>query len=403
MRIEVHDYRRQLQRRIELIEKSDICRRNKADMLAFHNQCFAEGLSTARTSKYLYHLHRLALMLGKPFRQTTKRDLFSLVEQIERKSWADWTKHDYKVALKKFFRWLKQTDDYPDEVRWIKAKVKNANHKLPEEVLTQEEIKRLAVTASNARDRAFIQVLYESGCRIGEFLSLRTKSVQFDRYGAVLLVNGKTGSRRVRIISSAPSLATWLENHPLRSNPEAPLWVILGTRNNHGLMSYGSTSKLLKDLAERAGVKKAVNPHSFRHARATHLASSLTEAQLKEMFGWVQSSDMASTYVHLSGRDVDNALLRLQGIVQEDEEKREQVLKVRGCQRCQESNDPVSKFCRRCGSPLDLKIALDLEEQKNAKDGVAAAVVQRVIEKLNLEQVVYETIKEMKSEKEFEN
>ena len=35
---------------------------------------------------------------------------------------------------------------------------------------------------------------------------------------------------------------------------------------------------------------------------------------MKEHFGWVQGSEMAATYVHLSGRDVDNALLKLQGL-----------------------------------------------------------------------------------------
>lgn len=43
----------------------------------------------------------------------------------------------------------------------------------------------------------------ESCCRIGEILSLKIKNIQFDEYGIVLTVNGKTGMRRVRIIDSA--------------------------------------------------------------------------------------------------------------------------------------------------------------------------------------------------------
>jgi hypothetical protein len=48
---------------------------------------------------------------------------------------------------------------------------------------------------------------------------------------------------------------------------------------------------------------------------------------MKEYFGWVQSSDMASVYVHLSGRDVDSALLKLHGMIQEDGVK-EDMLKI---------------------------------------------------------------------------
>ncbi|WP_394344768.1 hypothetical protein [Salinigranum halophilum] len=54
-----------------------------------------------------------------------------------------------------------------------------------------------------------------------------------------------------------------------------------------------------------------MNPHHFRHSRATHLANWLTEAQLCEWFGWVQGSNVPARYVHLSGRDIDNAYLAL--------------------------------------------------------------------------------------------
>lgn len=61
------------------------------------------------------------------------------MEEVERASWSDWTKHDFKVILKKFYKWLRGSEVYPEEVIWIKAPVRN-NNKLPEELLTEEEI-----------------------------------------------------------------------------------------------------------------------------------------------------------------------------------------------------------------------------------------------------------------------
>jgi len=58
-------------------------------------------------------------------------------------------------------------------------------------------------------------------------------------------------------------------------------------------MRYKSFANILKDLAKKAGIKKKVNPHNFRHSRATHLAGKLPEAVMKEFFGWAQSSKMA--------------------------------------------------------------------------------------------------------------
>jgi integrase len=101
--------------------------------------------------------------------------------------------------LKKFFRWLRNSEDYPEEVKWIKARVKNSNPKLPEELLTEDEIRRIVSAAENPRDKTLVLVLYETGCRIGELLSLRIKNIQFDEYGALLLLSGKTGQRRVRV------------------------------------------------------------------------------------------------------------------------------------------------------------------------------------------------------------
>jgi hypothetical protein len=134
-------------------------------------------------------------------------------------------------------------------------------------------------------------------------------------------------------------------------------------------MNYTAIRVTLSRIAKKAGVKKKTNPHNFRHSRATYLANHLTEAQMKEFFGWVQASDMASIYVHLSGRDVDNALLKVYGI-KNAEEKEESQLNPKKCPRCQEINPFSNKFCTKCGQILDEylineKIKRDLE-RKNA-------------------------------------
>lgn len=89
----------------------------------------------------------------------------------------------------------------------------------------------------------------------------------------------------------------------------------------------------------------------------------------EEHFGWVQGSEMAATYVHLSGRDVDNALLKLQGLVQVEETKSEK-LNMRVCPRCKDHKSPVSKFCTKCGLPLDDGMIAKIEEVKERSNNV---------------------------------
>jgi ribosomal protein L29 len=127
-------------------------------------------------------------------------------------------------------------------------------------------------------------------------------------------------------------------------------------------LDYYSARMVLRRMRAKAGIKKAVNPHAFRHARATHLANLLTEAQLKEMFGWTQESKVAARYVHLSGRDVDTALLRAHGLEKKLENEKPKLIVI-ACVRCGTQNSTAYKFCSRCSMPLDLKTALEMREK----------------------------------------
>lgn len=123
--------------------------------------------------------------------------------------------------------------------------------------------------------------------------------------------------------------------------------------------------KILKTTMERAGIDKPSNPHHYRHSRASHLATELKEAQLCEWFGWVQGSDVPSRYVHLSGRDIDNAYDQMHGLYEPDED--EQQSDIVECDRCQELNEPDAAFCMRCGFALDQETAAEVEEQADSK------------------------------------
>jgi integrase/recombinase XerD len=212
-------------------------------------------------------------------------------------------------------------------------------------------------------------LIYETGGRIGEVLSLNVGSVRFDKYGAISIMAQKTGGRRVRIIFSAKALAQWMNHHPTPEDPDAPLWTNFESVGSMLRLEYGACRKMLSEAAKRCRIKKLVNPHSFRHERASTLANVLTEAQMNEYLGWIPSSRMPAVYVHLSGRKVDNALFKLNGIKTEKEvNEEERPLKPLNCARCQETNPPTNKFCSRCGGPLDLRTAIGLQTAQEQTD-----------------------------------
>ncbi len=368
--IDLYNYPRKLELSLNKLNEDNLaCDEDKQAIISFSKVRLAKGSSHGRVAKIVYCLRFFTHWLKKPFSQATKDDLIGLVGDLESNTcYSDNTKHDYKIVLKMFYKWLKGNDEVaPPEIKWLVPKLKNEKHKLPEDLLTEDEVLRIANTANHPRDKALVLVLYETGCRIGELLTLQMKHVHFDQYGAVLRVNGKTGDRRVRIISSAPTLASWLDIYDKAKDPNATLWPPRANNQNSQknairFLDHSSVNDLLRSLARKAGIVKRVHPHLFRHSRATALAGKFTEAQMKEYFGWVQGSDMAATYVHLSGRDVDNALLKLHGLAKPEDEQ-EDKMKVRSCQRCKEYNSPIAKFCIKCGLPLDENFLAKVEKE----------------------------------------
>jgi len=190
---------------------------------------------------------KIAERLGKDFDKVSKKDIEQFIYELERSNYSPWTKHDYKVCLKRFYKWFKgNNEEYPDEVKWIKTTLKEKDLLLPEELLSEEEVMSLVNSCDNIRDKAFIITLYESGTRIGELGSLRIRDVEFEENYARIILRGKTGMRKIIVIASVPYLQAWIQNHPLKNNLDAPLWVNIGTLNRNKAMSYPALAKVLR-------------------------------------------------------------------------------------------------------------------------------------------------------------
>jgi len=123
---------------------------------------------------------------------------------------------------------------------------------------------------------------------------------------------------------------------------------------------------LLKKLGERAGIKKRIHPHLLRHSRATHVAPFLSESVMKAYFGWAMDSKMVKTYVHLSGKDVDNAVLKMYGI--ENNGKKPTLFDLIDCPKCQQKISRLDDFCPYCNYPINQRFAINTENDKKTID-----------------------------------
>lgn len=211
-----------------LKSSADVSDEDKASIAELVEHLLVKGISKQRSVKYINHLIVLARTAGHALGKLDRKGVEALVSRINAANYTEHTKHDYKVILKKYFQWLRRCDEeeqeYPEEVRWVKTRFKK-KRLVPEALIKPEEVAKLAGAADNQRDRAFVLTHYDGGFRIGETLSMRVINVEFDKYTAVVRVDGKTGPRRVRLTISTPALASWLSVHPFRNDPDASVWI----------------------------------------------------------------------------------------------------------------------------------------------------------------------------------
>jgi len=112
----------------------------------------------------------------------------------------------------------------------------------------------------------------------------------------------------------------------------------------------------------------------FRHSRFTHLSRQMTDTELMVLAGW-RTRSMCDVYNHLSMRDVEEKLLRIHG-VKPEKRPEESPLAPKSCPRCQTSNPFDASFCSRCGLALDVKVAVQLEEEARKRDERLARVLE---------------------------
>lgn len=337
-----------------------------------------QGASRYTVANYIKAVRTLGFD-GKPFEDLDEEGVMRWMEALESNGFAESTINATRAQVKHFLRWVhgckSRQDPTPPCLRCIRKK--NSRRELPKEILTRAEIHRMLAACTNQRDRALVFVLYEAGCRAAELLGLRVRDVEFDRYGAVLRVHGKTGERRIRLVESTPDLSLWISMCPDRENPDAPLWPRFA--KGKGPLGESGLAHLLERIAKAARIKKHVHPHLLRHSRATHLATVLKEAQMREFFGWTKDSVMPSIYVHLSGRDVDSTLLSHYGIKQVEAEPEDGELLPRPCPRCGFLNSVGARYCQRCSSCLDVKVAQEHEEIQKLDSEISELLVKEVI------------------------
>lgn len=335
-------------------------------------------VSEVRIRTFLSWLPLAAARLGPQFLTPDRETPTAFSEAFPPREYARGTRATGANCLCSFWRWwlASQGKEYPSWLRLRLEKWKSTTG--PSDMLTREEVTQIAEHALNFRDKAWIWTLFNSGCRPGEVYQLRVGDVTPHDEGYIeLRVRREKNSapEPAPVYEDAvPALLSWLGAHPQREDPDAPLWVDLrGARSAKGA-TYRAMYKALESAAARAKIAKPVTPYALRRSRLTILAKdpAISTSILEKVAGWVPGSNVARHYVHLSGKDVLNALNTRYGVKAPSPEDRVQASRAPvKCARCKTVNPAGAAFCMNCGGPLSLPAVKQIEEARGAEERLA--------------------------------
>jgi len=377
---DIHGFDLKLSQSIAKFNKVKTSDRNKqlvADFLKSHKRK-GNRKSTLASNCAIFIQIISRYYINKDLDQMTEDDFDNILESLERNKLTD---YNYRKTIKKFFRWL-TIDNVPKWVKDIKMPFTKTPVQ-PQDLLTKDEVNRLLNACGNPRDKAMIAIALDSSLRIGALGTLKIKSVAQNKSGAVLYISPtsknikSTQPKPIPITWSVGYLNKWLDIHPLKDNPDAPLWVNLHGKTRNQIMSYKIIRQSLCNVAETAGIKKRVFFHLFRHQKITDMIlNGFSEQQIKYQAGWAKgSSRMLDIYGNFMDADMVDSIFEKQGLKPRDENTTKVTLKR--CPRCDVVLVSEARVCHQCALILDT--SLDKERQA-IEDDVAEKALLKLME-----------------------
>lgn len=321
--------------------------------------CAEKSISVWRQNKLATHLVSWRRYIPQ-YDIATIGDLTAGIRELQHtdspetgKPYAQNTLVDYIKILKQFYAWMIEngyTSIEERRLKKIRSPSKNRMVRTAADILTTEEVRAFFDACRSVRDKALFTVLYEGGFRIGEIGLLTWGQLRWDATGIAVNTDGKTGRPRyIRLVMSQQPLAQWRAMYPF---PEVPEGLVFLNRNNKP-MSYAVIVKQMARIAERAGITKHITPHLWRHSRITHLVQEdFPEHSIGIMMWGDPTARELRTYLHLTGKDVDRAVLDHYGIKDKDDIVDDTLHPVQ-CQQCATISPPGTNFCPNCGAGLN--------------------------------------------------
>ncbi|WP_343707458.1 site-specific tyrosine recombinase XerD [Flavobacterium sp.] len=264
------------------------------------------GLSKNTIENYGFDIERLCLFLEtnqidvSPIKisdETLQQFIYTVAKEVNPRSQAR-----IISGLKSFFNYL-VFEDYRNDNPLELIEAPKTGRKLPD-TLSLQEIDALIETIDlstneGERNRAMLETLYGCGLRVSELITLKISDLFFDE--GFIKITGKGNKERFVPIGPLTQKYIDIYRNAIRCNLNikkgAEDTLFLNRRGNQ--LTRAMVFTIIKDLAQKMGLKKSISPHTLRHSFATHLLENGADLRSIQLMLGHESITTTEIYVHL--------------------------------------------------------------------------------------------------------
>ncbi len=280
--------------------------------LDLKKELLARGYSPRTQKAYLRVVTEFARSIRKSPSNATNEDVRNFLAHLRKDKGASASTINVAINALKFYLGKVLHKAFIYEVQRP-----SKDKKLPV-VLSRSEVARILTSLENEKHRALLMLVYSSGLRVSEVVSLRCGDLDRDRM--LLMVRGGKGRKdRYTLLSETAMAAVdeYMKTHK-------PLYWLFPGANPRKHLTTRSAQLVFGKACKKVGITKYVSIHSLRHSFATHLLEAGTDIRyIKELLGH-QNIKTTEIYTHVSSRDlsrIKNPLDTMKGAIKTDKNR----------------------------------------------------------------------------------
>ena len=352
--------------------------RNKAN-LAYFRKLFthfeARDLSYVRRHRLIQTLRFICFLTDKDLRECTRDDINEIVARMHAVYASPKSKATFIQDLKHFWRILfPELDErgrpdetvVPYEVRHLSARMDKSRQKLRTDKLNWDEFEWiLGYFGRDPRMQAYVSVAWESVRRPQEILYRKIGEIELhDDYAKIRISDhGKEGPGLIQCIDSFPYLLKWLEQHPLKHDKNAYIFLNLGNNNRLGQLKPERIGTMLRTACHDLGIDKPITCYSLkRNGITARRARGDPDVNTQHAAGWTSTKQLKD-YDLSDQEDAFRRELEKRGLAPDSAGK---VQVPRVCAFCGTRAGIGETICPQCKRPLDrTQIRAEVQEREN--------------------------------------